>query len=206
MKHILLLGSKSSSRKALLTEARIPFKVVSQDADETQCDWGLPLEQVVSSIALHKMEHVVLPVGTHEGELCFVLTADTLSQDIDGTIHGKPVDRADAIKKIKSARNGTRLCTAFCVDRRIWSDGVWEVDRRIQEHVCSSFVFNIPDEWIEIYLQTSPGLQTANAIAVEGYGALFLKEVRGSHSAIIGLPMYEVREALERIGFFAQCC
>ena len=37
------------------------------------------------------------------GTVCFVLTADTMTCNADGSINGKPVDRDDAIQKIKSA-------------------------------------------------------------------------------------------------------
>lgn len=201
-KNQLYLGSKSPSRQMLLRESRIPFSIVSQDADETQCDYTLPLEQLVAAIALHKMDHVILPPGKQEGDVCFVLTADTLSQDKNGTIHGKPVDRADAVAKIKSARNGSRLCTAFCLDRRVWQAGTWQVEKRIEKRVISEYLFYVPDAWIETYLDSSIGMQASNAIAIEGYGDQFLKYVHGSYSTIVGLPMFEVREALEEIGFF----
>src|SRR5690349_3204686 len=141
----LFLGSKSPSRQMLLREAGIAFTCVEQNADETLCDSTLPLEQLVASIALHKMNHALLPAGRMEGEICYVLTADTLSQDKDGTIHGKPVDRADAIAKIKSARNGSRLCTAFCLDRRVWRSGTWEIETRIKKQVNSEYLFSVPD-------------------------------------------------------------
>jgi len=201
--NILFLGSKSPSRKLLLEEAHIPFEVVSQDADETVCDWGLPVQQLVESIALHKMEHVVLPKG-QEGQECFVLTADTLSQDVEGTIHGKPVDKADAIAKIQAARKGSKLCTAFCLDKKIYTSGQWEVEQRIEQAVHASYQFVIPDEWIGVYLEKSLGLQASNAIAIEGYGTQFLKMITGSYSTIVGLPMFEVREALTQIGFFTK--
>jgi septum formation protein len=201
-KHTLLLGSKSPSRHMLLNEAQIPFILVNQDADERQCGWALPLPQLVATIARHKMEHVVLPAGKHTGDRCFVLTADTLSQDLDGAIHGKPDDKADAINKIKSARNGSRLSTAFCLDRRVWNGNAWSVDARIEQVVNAEYSFALPDEWIDIYFEKSLGLNTAGAIAAEGFGAQFLRVVHGSYTTIIGLPMYEVREALQKLGFF----
>ncbi len=201
MKNILLLGSKSYSRQMLLKEAQIPFELVGQDADETACDWGLPLQQLIENIALYKMEHVVLPTGK-EGDMCFVLTGDTMAQDGHGTINGKPADYADAIRKIKAARSGNRLVTAFCLDRKIYTNGAWEVDERIHQSVSAEYQFVIPDEWIDIYLEKSLGLKASGAIAVEGFGAQFLKTISGSYSTIVGLPMFELREALERIGFF----
>ncbi len=201
MKKILYLASQSISRQQLLKEAKISFTLLHQAADEQACDWGLPLETLVATIALHKMEQVILPKG-REGEVIFVLTADTLSQDKHGLIQGKPKDRADAIAKIKEARNGTRLCTAFYLDKKEFCQGAWQVKQRIHQVVAAEYLFVVPDEWIEEYLKNTISLAVSNAIAIEQYGTQFLKEVRGSYSTIVGLPMFEVREALEKIGFF----
>lgn len=200
-KNILFLASKSPSRHALLKESQIPFAVIEQDADEKTCDHTQPLEQLVQSIARHKMNHALLPTGK-ENDLCFVLTADTLSQDYDGTINGKPHNRADAIAMIKRAREGSRLATAFCLDRRVYRNGAWETDRRIERCITASYIFAIPDHWIEIYLDTTIALSASNAIAIERYGAQFLKTIDGSYSTIVGLPMFELREALEELEFF----
>lgn len=197
----LLVGSKSPSRQMLLNLAQIPFTLIGQNADETLCDWALPLPEIVAHIARFKMEHVQLPVG-HDGQICFVLTADTLSQDKNGTVQGKPVNRDDAIAKIKSARDGSDLCTAFCLDKKIWCRGQWELIERIEHVAHAEYLFNIPDEWIDIYLEKSIALNAAGAIAVEEFGAQFLQLVHGSYSGIIGLPLFELREALEKLGFF----
>lgn len=201
MKHTLLLGSKSFSRKKLLQDSKIPFSIVDQDADEAVCDWALPLQKIVESIALQKMAHVIMPRGT-EGQIAFVLTADTLSQDLDGTINGKPVDRLDAIEKIKRARQGSRLSTAFCIERKIYKNNAWHTDKRIVQCVDAAYIFAIPDDWIDRYLENSIALNCANAIAIEEYGMQFLKMVDGSYSSIVGLPLFEVREALGELGFF----
>jgi len=219
MKNILYVASQSPSRQQLLREAQIPFELIGQTADEAACDWGLPLHKLVASIAQYKMEHADLS-GIDRGKEIFVLTADTLSQNDqpsliqavrlgklrrtgDGAIQGKPKDRADAIEKIKEARGGTRLCTGFCLDKKAWRDGGWQTIERIEEVVHARYKFIIPDEWIETYLDKSPGLNCSNAIAVEQYGGQFLKEVQGSYTAIVGLPVYEVREALTKLGFFS---
>ncbi len=201
MAHTLYLGSKSPSRKQLLREIQIPFIVVEQDADETACNWSVPLEELVLSIALHKMDHLVLPKG-QEGEICFALTADTLSQDIDGTIEGKPVDREDAVRKIKKARNGSRLCSAFCLDKKKFEKGEWQTIDRVQHVVRAEYTFIIPDEWIDRYLKNSFGLTCSNAIAIEAYGSQFVQDIRGSFTAIMGLPLFELRKSLEQLGFF----
>lgn len=96
------------------------------------------------------------------------------------------------------------MYTAFCLDKKIWRAGKWEVDKRIQKAVSAEYIFNIPDAWINIYLKNSLGLSASNAIAVEGFGAQFLEVIKGSYTTIVGLPMYEIRQALEEVGFFNQ--
>ena len=202
MKNILLLGSESHARQKLLTKAKIPFHVVGHTADETVCDWGMPFEQLLARIAVEKMNHVVLPSGK-EGDYCFVLTADTMGKDVDGKIHGKPIDKADAIAKIKSLRKGGIVASAFCLDKKQFKDGAWQVQERIEQVVTTKYEFDMPDEWIEKYLQAVPEYKTlSGAITIEGYGAQFLKSINGSYTTIIGLPMFELREALQKLKFF----
>ncbi len=201
MSNILLLASSSKSRQQLLSEIQIPFKVISQSADETRCDWGLPLPQVVRTIAALKMDHAQLPQGK-EGEVCYVLTADTLCMDKNGQLQGKPADYADAVAKIKSSRGGAQCGTALCLDLKVWQKGAWQLDKRIERYVQAYYEFEVPDHLIEPYIANSRCLETAGAIVIEGYGQQFLKKVEGSYSSIIGLPLFEVREALEDIGFF----
>jgi septum formation protein len=201
-KNVLYFGSKSQSRRMLLEESQIPFVVVGQEADESQCDWGLPLPQLVLSIALHKMDHVILPAGKYEGEVCYVLTADTMSHDKAGKIHGKPVDRDDAISKIRASAAGSFLCTAFCVEKKVWKQDAWVTEERITDVVSAEFIFFVPENWIDIYLEKTPFLDVSGGMAIEKYGNQFLKTVQGSYSTIIGLPLFEVREALQKLGFF----
>jgi septum formation protein len=194
------LGSSSHSRQMLLREAGISFTLVPQNADESKCDWGLQVDQVVQNIAVYKMDHVVLPIGV-PGDTCFVLTADTLNLGKDGIIKGKPVDRIDAIAQLKDNRSGL-TATAFCLDKRLYKNGTWEITKRSVQIIKASHEFYVPDEWINTYLEKSMGTKTAGAIAIEGFGAQFLRSVQGSYTTIIGLPMCEVRQTLQKFGFF----
>jgi nucleoside triphosphate pyrophosphatase len=202
MKKVLLLGSESESRQNLLIQAKIPFHVIGHIFDEAECDWSLPFEQLLKNIAQEKMAHVILPEGK-DGDTCFVLTADTLGKDIDGIIHGKPISKADAIAKIRSLRRGGIVATAFCLEKKIFKNTIWQIDERVLEIVTTKYIFDMPDEWIEQYLDEVPHYQSiSGAITIEGFGAQFLKSIDGSYTTIIGLPMFELREALERLGFY----
>jgi septum formation protein len=201
MDNVVLLGSQSSSRQELLRQAEIPFKTVEQDSDEACCDWNRPFHEIVASIAQSKMDHVILPDGV-EGECCFVLTADTMTLGSEGEIFGKPVDRNDAIKKLKSAKDGAITGTAFCLDKKIWSHGVWITQKRIEQFAQGTCVFDVPDEWLDVYLSRPFVYKCAGALFVDGYGAQFVRDVQGSYTAIMGIPMFELRQALTALGFF----
>lgn len=202
MKHTLYLASKSPSRQYLLRESKIPFTLLSQNADEGQCDWSLPLAEVVASIARFKMQSVNMPPGT-AGQVAFILTADTLTQDAQGVIHGKPEDKADAIKKIAALRESATVATAFCLQKRVFQEGGWVLEAQREQCVISSCSFDISDEWIERYFKESViGFEAAGGMAVEAYGMQFLRSINGSYSGVIGLPLFEVREALDSLGFF----
>ncbi len=186
----------------LLKEARIPHIVIPQDADEAACMTGGTIEETVLRIAQSKMRHAVLPAGTKNGEIAFVLTADTMVQDSAGVVHGKPSNRADAIEKIRAARHGNYLATGFCVERKKWNGAEWLVEEHVEQVITARYLFYIPESWIDTYLDTTLALSCAGAAAVEGFGGQFLRTIDGSHSCIIGLPLYEVREVLETLGFF----
>lgn len=205
MNNVLFLGSSSVSRQQLLKDAGIPFILVPQNADELACDWGMSLQKLVEHIAISKMNHVIMPTG-NDGDYAYVLTADTLTEHSSGAIVGKPVNKDQAIEQIRAARAGVTTGTAFCLEKRQFITkagiGSWHSVERVVTYLSAQYQFIIPDEWIDRYFELSMGYQGCGAIAIEGFGSLFLKEVHGSYSAIVGLPLYELREELERLGFF----
>ena len=202
MNNILLLASKSKSRRFLLSQAEIPYVLLDQEADEKECDWGMPLQKLVESIALHKMAQIVMPNTVDEKHL-FVLTSDTLTQNARGDLLGKPQTRDDARAMIRSLREGpARVGTAFCLDKKVFKFGQWQTSARTLVFVDARCDFNIPEHWVERYLDNSHALHCSGSMAVDGYGAQFLHTIQGSYTTILGLPMSHVRNALEEMGFF----
>jgi septum formation protein len=130
------------------------------------------------------------------------LTADTMTCDSHGTIRGKPADRDDALAQIRSARNKVITGTAFCLEKRIWRAGAWHTEKRIERYAEGTCWYIVPDAWLETYLAQPFIYSSAGTIFVEGFGTQFVKEVHGSYSAIMGQPMFELRQALEEIGFY----
>lgn len=201
----LYLASQSPIRHQLLREADIPFKVITQEIDEEAYGLSADVDERVVQIAQAKMNHVIIPAGTAIGELCWILTADSLVQGGLGEIVGKPSSREHAVQMLKMLRAAPcRVVTGFCCERRRWNGVAWILEQAHSQAVGSRVAVHISDVWIDIYLDKHPyALQTAGVLVVEGHGAQFVQSITGSYTAVMGLPMYELREALEALGFFA---
>lgn len=199
----LYLASKSAARRDLLMQARIPFFLLEQDANESLCDWGLTLERVALSVAEHKMQHALTPQNQAGNEF-FVLTADTVVQDKNGLLYAKPENYDHAFSMMRSFASGTvRVATAFVVEKRVKRNDQWIVNDKVVDVVVSQLELEIDDFWIKRYLEMVPEyLSIAGALQIEGFGSQFIKKIDGSYSGILGLPLCEVRQALEKLRFF----
>lgn len=200
---VLFLASRSYARQALLKVSRIPFVVVDQDADETGATGSL--EDQVREIAHRKLMAAQLPVA-HADNVAFVLSADTLVAGSDGVIMGKPRDHAAARDMLRSKSQApVRVATGFCCARYRAVDGLWQQEKLLCDVVVGEVQYAFTEATIDYYLRECPEVTTAaGGLMVEGFGAQFIRSISGSYTAIVGLPLAEVREALEKLGFFAQ--
>jgi septum formation protein len=202
MSHVLYIASNSASRKKLLEQARIPFQVIHQDADERSISTNQPFSDVVMQIAQLKMQHAHIPAGKKDGDICFVLTADTLGLAKDGRVLCKPVDYDDAVSMLQQARLGTVTATGFCLRKLQWRDGVWIVLQQVVDCDQAESIFDVPQAFIDFYLTSIPFLSVSGAVSIEGFGGQFLQSVHGSYETIVGLPMFKIRAALFDFGFY----
>ncbi|MBM3886819.1 hypothetical protein FJ364_02710 [Candidatus Dependentiae bacterium] len=206
MKHdILFLGSQSQSRKDLLNEAGIPFLAISHRSSELETVFAGDIACYVMEIAQHKMTSLLLP-ATHDvnRSSILVLTADSVVQHVSsGEILGKPKDKADAMRMLELARLSEMLImTGCCVREYVWNHEFWNLQR---EHVWATAAyveFIVPEDELEYYFAKLPqAMHSAGAGILEGFGANYLKSIRGSFSGGRGLPLFELRNVLRSVGF-----
>lgn len=205
MKHTLYLASGSATRKELLATAQIPFVLVGHTADESVADLSKPLPEVVTWLAQLKMRHVQIPDGMFDGQIVFVLTADTLTlteRDGQPTLLGKPKNRADAVQMLKRSHTGATTGSAFCIQKRVWQQNAWHLLDEQTGYAQGWALIVIDGEWIDFYLDRIDYMSLSGAIKIRGLCEQFTHEIRGSYSAIMGLPMYQVKDTLLRMGFY----
>jgi septum formation protein len=180
---MLTLASQSPRRKELLAQLGVPLEVRPAAVDETPFPRE-PAADYVRRVASEKARAV-------PGET--VLAADTIVV-LDGGIFGKPRDPADARRMLRLlSGRGHEVMTSVCV-RRGGREEVIAVTTAVQFTPLS-------DAQIAWYVATGEPLDKAGAYAVQGAGGVFVAEVRGSISNVVGLPMVETAALLERLGF-----
>ncbi|MBA7571416.1 dTTP/UTP pyrophosphatase [subsurface metagenome] len=183
-----ILASASPRRRELLGELIPDFEIIPSDIDERPLD-GEPPEDHVLRLSKEK----ALAVSrANPGR--WVLGADTVVV-IDGNMLGKPGTPAEA-KRMLGMLSGRehKVITGFALVRE--GKGVVANDA-----VQSGVLFkDISEDEMEWYTQTSEPYDKAGGYAVQGKASFFIKEIRGSYTNVIGLPLCEVITAMEKAG------
>jgi septum formation protein len=122
-----------------------------------------------------------------------ILCADT-TVALGRTILGKPEDARDAKRMLAMLSGHThRVMTAIALQHGAERGALLNVS-----HV--SFA-PIDDGQIAAYVATGEPLGKAGAYAIQGRAAAFIEHISGSHSGIMGLPMFETARLLRQAGF-----
>lgn len=183
------LASGSPRRRELLTQIGVPFKVLASSVDETPLAEEAPLPYV-SRLAAAKAD---MGWATMRDEpFAPVLAADT-AVVLDGEILGKPKDRSEALAMLqKLSGRAHQVLTAVALRSA--------VDLKVR--VSHSRVTFRPIEPAEAcaYWNTGEACDKAGAYAIQGSAAVFIADLRGSYSGVMGLPLFETAELLDTAG------
>lgn len=195
----IYLASRSPRRRQLLHQIRVSFDLLlfrsggraDAEVDETPLSGELPQDYVLR-VARSKALAAVELIQTRRLIPQPVLAADT-TIDLDGELIGKP-DNADHALEIlrRLAGRRHRVLTAVAL-----ADG-----SRINDVLNESQVRFRPMEGDEIrrYVATGEPLDKAGGYAVQGRAAMFIEEIHGSYSGIMGLPLFETALLLRSFG------
>jgi septum formation protein len=191
-KDFIYLASGSPRRRELLQQIAVPFKVIRVDLDETAEQGEAPLAYV-SRLAAAKAE-----AGwqrSRDPAEAAVLAADT-AVVLDGEILGKPKDLDDAMRMLRELSGRTHeVLTAIALRTTLGSQAT--VSR-------SSVTFrSIAAAEARRYWDTGEPLDKAGAYAIQGYAAIFIADLKGSYSGVMGLPLFETAQLLAAAGISA---
>ena len=190
----LVLASRSPRRSDLLKQIGLEnFLSDAADIDETIRKLEAP-KKYAARVALEKAE-----TARHRHPRCIVLAADTVVTC--GTrILDKPTSKIQAEKCLRRLSGRShKVLGAFVV--------IGANNQYVKRLVISSVTFKRLDEQeISNYLASGEWNGKAGGYAIQGRGAAFIKKIQGSYSNVVGLPIYEVYNALRGLGFNYKEC
>lgn len=182
---VLCLASASPRRRDLLASIGVVIEVRAVDIDETPL-LGEGAADYVSRLAREKAL-----AGARLSTLP-TLGADT-AVVCDGDILGKPEGREQAGAMLRRlAGRAHEVLTAVAVHGPA---GLVEACVTTRVVMCE-----ITDEEIAAYWVSGEPADKAGGYAIQGLAAVFVARIEGSHSAVVGLPLFETAGLLRRQG------
>jgi septum formation protein len=184
----IILASESTRRVDILRTLGISFAIVPPDIDETKRKEETPRQYVlrVSYEKAHK-------VGKHFPDR-WVIGADTIVVQ-KGKVLGKPASDKEAFDMLKALQGKWhKVITGYCI-LNILQEAIYRdaVETRV-------FVKDLSDAEINGYIKTAEPLGKAGSYAVQGKGGYMVKEIKGSYTNVVGLPVCEIAEVLLSLG------
>jgi septum formation protein len=216
----LLLASASPARRATLLSAGVRplVRVSSVDEDAVVAAAEVlhgPMEaaDVALLLARAKAEDVVTALdgdagdedqdaagAPDAGDPALVLGCDSVLE-LDGEVHGRPADAAEAVARWKRMRGGSGVLHTghWLVDLRDTDDG--GTGGMVGGTASTTVHFAMLDDAeIEAYVATEEPLRVAGAFTLDGLGAPYVSAIEGDPSNVVGVSLPLVRELLRELG------
>jgi septum formation protein len=184
---VLVLASTSPRRRELLARiGLVPARIAAPEIDETPLKAELPRDYV-ARLAKGK----ALAVDRAPDEV--VLAGDT-TVAVGRRILEKPADEAD-LRRMLGLLSGRRhhVYSGICV---VGTDGKARV--RVVDTVVAFKALSAAE--IDRYVESGEGMGKAGGYAIQGRAETFVRFLSGSHSNVVGLPLFETRALLTSAG------
>jgi septum formation protein len=186
--NFVYLASGSPRRRELLAQIGVPFQVLTVTVDEAHLPGELP-DAYVLRLARQKADAGWRARPARSASP--VLAADT-TVVLDGKILAKPIDRRDGERMLRELGGRTHeVLTAVAVA----TPGLSSRTSRSEVTFRTISAAEAHDYWA-----TGEPLDKAGGYAIQGGAAVFVADLKGSYSGVMGLPLFETAELLEQAG------
>ncbi len=184
----LVLASSSPRRRDLLARLGVaPARIASPDIDETPRKGEVPR---VYALRMAEEKAQAVARAAHE----IIIAGDT-TVAVGRRILPQAAD-ADMQRGFLTLLSGRRHHVLSAV-------AVIDADGRLRSRICDSIVRfkRLSAQEIESYIESEEGLGKAGGYAIQGRAEALIDWMAGSHSGVVGLPLYETRTLLRASGY-----
>ena len=182
----IILASNSPRRAELLTQLGVNYQICAVDIDETPFKNESPLDYV-QRVAAEKSATCLQLKNTQYP----ILAADTVVV-LNNQIMGKPENQQHAAQMLRylSAQTHQVYSAISFRGKQHWQCvNITEVTFR-----------SIQALEMAAYWNTGEPCDKAGGYAIQGMGSIFIESIKGSFSAVMGLPLFETAEILTKQG------
>jgi septum formation protein len=184
----LYLASKSPRRRELLQQIGVVHEVIESDVVEVPRTQESP-STYVQRLAREKAEAGYASVKRLQLAAKPVLGADTIVV-INNEILEKPRDAEHAAIMLRTLAGAThQVMTAVAM--------VSDEKQAIKLSVTDVVFRALADDEIAAYWQTGEPQDKAGGYGIQGLGAVFVQQIRGSYTGVVGLPIEQTLELLQ---------
>ena len=187
---MIYLASSSPRRRDLLSQLGVSFQILDPEVDESIRGAETP-DALVRRLAALKAD-AGRRLLDDKGSADLVLGADTIVV-LDNQVLGKPRDAAHACERL--------MCLSGRCHRVLSAVALASADgtgmRLSESRVCFR---EVTRRECEAYAATGEPLDKAGGYAIQGRAAAFVRDLQGSYSGVVGLPLFETAELLREAG------
>ena len=187
----IYLASQSPRRQELLRQIGVSFDVLDVSIDEPPLQHEAPLAYV-RRIAHDKAQAAQEHIMRHQLPTAPVLAADT-TVVLGDLILGKPFDADDACKMLRSL-SGQRHVVMSAVAMAFANT----LEIAVSQTAATFKTLSAAE--ISRYAASGESYDKAGAYAIQGRAAGFIARIDGSYSGVMGLPLFETVQLLEKFG------
>ena len=190
---MIILASKSASRRAMLDAAGVPYEAIPAELDERVLEAGLAghgPDEIALALARAKAETLA---GANPGQL--ILGSDSLVF-AGGKRFDKPADRAAAAEHLRFFSGKImQLHSAAAIvrdDQTLWQHAA----------IASLKVRDLSEEFIEAYLAAEwPAVSyCVGVFRIEAMGVQLFESIEGDQFTVLGMPLLPLLGALRELG------
>ena len=186
----IVLASASPRRLELLQQIGVPVLVMPVSIEELMLDDELPLD-MVQRLALEKAR-AGFELASRQAIKLPVLGSDTIVE-LNGEVFGKPTDTEQAELMLAKLSGRVHNVHTAVVIKTAEAEYLALSSSQVEFCVLSN-------EVIKAYVATGEPLDKAGSYGIQGRAAQFVKNLNGSYSAVMGLPLFETAELLAKTG------